>query len=457
MPAARIQPQGRVQLNKTHPLARDLLFAFNGANEQVFGAAVVSRGANWGAKRATPKGVGVRTSVQDTTSTISYSVPTTSTKEVTLLYVALEVPDSDSVWADPLSIGDGAGADIAFEVNGSTNPNRLYAFSNGSYGSGLNPGGVASARDGKIHASALTLSAAANVANLYLDAKNVGSSAYAIDSTFSRVSIGNRTAPANIRAYRCDGFLAAFVFKRALTAAEIASVSANPWQLFEGQPAMLSAAAAPSGSGATASPPGVSASSAVGSATIIGQAKAAPAGVAATAAAGTATASGSTVINGTASPAGVSAAASAGSATVSGQAKAAPSGISASAAVGTATATGQAITTAYPAGVQAVAVVGSATVRGTATAAPLGVSSAIYVGTAYAYGPFDLASYPKLYATTLMRLDTVNRQGGVLKDVIAAQSDMRATQACSSLMRAQAINITSAMRSDPINRTVNLL
>lgn len=170
---------------------------------------------------------------------------------------------------------------------------------------------------------------------------------------------------------------------------------------------------AATGAGATATPPGVTASSAVGSVIASGQAKASPAGVSAAASVGTATASGSTVVNGTAQPVGVSATAAVGAATAqgaasstaqpagvaasaavgtasaSGQGKATPAGVTATSAVGAPFATGQTIVKAFPAGVQAVASVGIATGKGNAIAAPLGVVSQIYVGTVNAHGPVD--------------------------------------------------------------------
>ncbi|HTE63622.1 MAG TPA: hypothetical protein VK631_24915 [Solirubrobacteraceae bacterium] len=138
--------------------------------------------------------------------------------------------------------------------------------------------------------------------------------------------------------------------------------------------------------GATASPAGVSATWALGTAVATGAALASPDGVSATWVVGTASATGGT--DATASPDGVSATWAVGTPVATGTALASPTGVSALWAVGTATATGGALTS--PAGVDAVWNVGTAIATGgttgDATAHPLGVSATWAVGDATATG-----------------------------------------------------------------------
>lgn len=202
-------------------------------------------------------------------------------------------------------------------------------------------------------------------------------------------------------------------FNRVLSAAEIAEITANPAALFESQSPMLYAAAA-GGTNATASPSGVSASTAVGSVIASGQAKASPAGVSATSAVGTATGRGNAAAqplgvsatasvgtataqgtaSSTAQPVGVAASASVGTATASGQGKASPAGVSATAAVGAATASAASSSTATPAGVSVLASIGLPVARGNATAAPAGVAAVAAVGIVVAGGTAITTAFP---------------------------------------------------------------
>lgn len=483
MPAARIQPQGRSQPSRA-PINKALAFLWNAAQPERELLSGTGRTTDNTAKVAAPVGKVISASAGQVNIEWSRQFITTSSGDglgdFTLAVYANPAASGSAVEHIFAQKNDAGGAPYAQSAI-LAHANSSAGFSSGAVsfftynGAGADAGvSVAGAADGKYHWWVGVRRG--SVHELYKDGVLIGTftkSPVAITQagTTRYTAIGSR-GNGNTESYTKQAALAAG-WNRALSPAE---TGGNPWQLFEAQAPLLFVASAPA-SGVTASPSGVSASSAVGSATATGQAKASPtgvsaassvgaatvsgqgkaspAGVSAASAVGTATASGAA--SSTAQPAGVSAAASVGAAVATGQAKAAPAGVSTSSAVGTATATGQAITTAYPAGVQVVAAVGSATARGTATAAPLGVSSSIYVGTAYAYGPFDISSYPKLYATTLMRLDTVNRQGGTLRAMLARQSAIRATEAAGSLMRAQPINLTSAMRSDPINRTAGLL
>lgn len=391
MPAARIQPQGRSQPSRA-PINKALAFLWNAAQPE--------RELLTGAPRATDN-------TGKTAATVG-KVVSSSAGQVNIEWARQFIATSSgdglgdftiAVYANPAASGSSVEHIFAQKNDAGGSPyaqsailahaNSSAGFSSGAVsfftynGSGADAGvSVAGAADGKYHWWVGVRRG--SVHELYKDGVLIGTftkSPVAITQagTTRYTAIGSR-GNGNTESYTKQAALAAG-WNRALSPAE---TGGNPWQLFEAQAPLLFVASAPA-SGVTASPSGVSASSAVGSATATGQAKA--------------------------SPAGVSTAASVGTATVSGQGK----------------------------------------------AAPLGVSSSIYVGTAYAYGPFDISSYPKLYATTLMRLDTVSRQGGTMSATLTRQSAIRATEAASSLMRAQPINLTSAMRSDPINRTAGLL
>lgn len=219
-------------VNRRHPLASDILFAFNGASDYVEGGKVALVGSDWGKRAPTANGLGVITTATDWTAGVAYDVQPTSTKEITLLYVALENSNpTDGTWCDPISIGDGTGSNLVLEMQGGSG--NLAAYAVGSWSNmGLGFATPTTNRDGKIHTTALTLSASNNLSVMYLDGKSIFSSNYSVDTTFNRVGLANRTEQPNGRGYVCNGYLAAFVFRRALTAAEIAQITANPWQLF---------------------------------------------------------------------------------------------------------------------------------------------------------------------------------------------------------------------------------
>lgn len=422
MPAARIQPQGRIRLNLANPLAAKLISSFSAAGAA--NSASVSVVVNKFGKAV--KAIGAAQS-------IVFPAVSSGTSGTIVMLASLD--SGGGAFQYFYDSAGGAGRDLFYKAGGPL----------GWYICGQN---ISESIPNFLTAvpSVVVLRWTPTAQQIFSNGALVFSAAATISATGSRsVNLLSRTGGGS--EYLSNGTIGEWhQFSGALSDAEVASVSRNPFQVYDGQPALLSAAVAPVGGNATANPPGVSASSAIGSAAASGQAKAAPAGVATAASVGTATANGSTVVSGTATPAGVAASAAVGTASASGQAKAAPAGVSASAAVGTPFATGQAITTAYPAGVQAVASVGIATGKGTATAAPLGVQSQIYVGVPYAYGPFDASSYPKFYAYTLMRADPVSASGA-----------MQGSSESFTLMRSNPLYAVSAMSDAPLNRVVNLI
>lgn len=458
------QPQGLARVNRSHALARNLVGAFIPGQGRDYEIVTGTKFGTFGTRPtivAAPIGMGWQPG--------SYNLPMAMSAQfgpaqVSVIAIVKRVGSIGNYQRVIDVGGDGStsgGWDIEATFNDGLN---LTAWNNGSPVNGTNiPLPINSI-------SVLGFTNNGSVTRSYLNAQYTGQ----VGASMS-VATASAKGPIGIASDRTGGssspnviIYGILVFNRVLSDAEIAKVSANPWQLFDAPSQTQFPMAAAAGGNATASPSGVSASSAVGSATVSGQANAAPSGVSATAAVGTAsasgqgnaapagvsatasvgtaTASGTTTAAGTASPLGVAATASVGAAAATGQGKAAPAGVSATAAVGTPFATGQAITTAYPAGVQAVASVGIATGRGTAVAAPMGVMSQIFVGEPYAYGPFDASSYPKFYAFTLMRADPVSASGA-----------MQGTTAQFTLMRSNPLYAASAMSDAPLNRSVNLI
>ena len=174
------------------------------------------------------------------------------------------------------------------------------------------------------------------------------------------------------------------IFNRALSDAEIKSLSDNPWQIFEPEIVRIWVDDYVSaGGGATVIPIGVQATGSVGTPSATGAANATPSGVSTTASVGTPTATGGSSIAATALPAGVAASSAVGAPTATGAAVAQPAGLSAVSAVGVPVAIAGANipATALPAGVQASGAVGTAVATGAAVAQPIGVASTAYVGT----------------------------------------------------------------------------
>jgi len=403
MPAARIQPQGRVRLNRNSPLFRGLIGAFTppGPGVTPVGGALMKIGRN---------GEGYSTNA----SAESWLASNTALASAWPTWTILAILDGTSTNSDfggaaiyaerpngtqivKLGFGDSNSNKAMLVVRDAGN--RLALFS-----------GTANVKtDASIPRILVGTRRASNDHRLYFNGALDSSASGDIPGPFNATNciIGNdpQDGRANLGGAAVPLVL---VWNRSLTDAEIALISANPWQVFDGQAPMLYAAAG--GTNATATPSGVSASSVVGSVAASGQGRASPAGVSAAASAGspiasgqgraspvgvsasasvgTATAAGSTVISATASPAGVSAAAAVGNPAASGAANSAATGVSAVASVGTVSASGATVIngSASAAGVSAASAVGAPAASGTASAAPAGVSATASVGSVSASG-----------------------------------------------------------------------
>jgi len=150
-----------------------------------------------------------------------------------------------------------------------------------------------------------------------------------------------------------------------------------------GVSAALAVGSAVSTGGAAIEPVGVSAGADVGTPGASGAAQVSPVGVEVVSAVGTVDATAAAVVE----PSGVAAVASVGDPAATGGARALPDGVSMVAAIGVAVATGDTGTgdaTAYPAGVEATVAVGAAAATGDALAEPHGVELVSAVGTAVA-------------------------------------------------------------------------
>lgn len=467
--AARSQPQGLARINRSNPLARGLFSTF--ILQSPSSATDAGTGVPWFADTPFPL-----TSSKNGRGAASYNG--TNRRFTSSALQRPSTYQGGTQYYQPGTVVLLARVDVDTGTNVFlTNQANWWGPSGGQWSYGGTGGSANTAVVlGKEQVIVYT-AGLDNVATIWVDG-------VASTSTFTPGGMFGFSGTTTLLQYGTSGycptgalFFAAF-FDRKLSPSEIAQVTANPWQLFESpSQTQFPRIAAATGTNATATPSGVSASSAVGSASAKGAATAspagvsaassvgspaakgsatcAPAGVSATAAVGAATASGATVVNGSASPAGVSASSAVGSAAASGQGRASPAGVSAAASVGTTTASGQSVVYAYPAGVSATSAVGTVSARGGATAYPAGVQAAAAVG--QAVGPIDLSSAPKIYATSLMRLDAISRHVVALRDMVAIQSAMSGMHAESSLMRSGAINLTSAMRNAPVNRTANLL
>lgn len=176
---------------------------------------------------------------------------------------------------------------------------------------------------------------------------------------------------------------AAMIFRRCLSAEEVAFLSLNPWCVFEETTtARRFFSSVGAGGDATANPGGVSAASAIGTVAPTGNATATAAGLAATSAIGDVNASAS--VDGTATVTGVSAAGAIGAISATGSSSVTPPGVSAAFALGTVTATGA--STATIACNESSSSIGTIASTGAATATPSSVEAIGAVGFVAATG-----------------------------------------------------------------------
>lgn len=417
----RYQPQGLARVNQSSPLSLKLSGAWvpqNGRTQAIEGAS----------KKLSPQGIGFTTGGSAdywlASPTAIASAASTWTILVLLTGASTNNPQGGVAFYaerpnDTQIIKLGMG-------DGQTNTASLVVRD--QQGNLAKHNGVADVRtdSGKPRVIVGVRRSASNHAlyvNGKLDAVNTGSSA---GGTFGPTNAAIGNDPNDTRSYLAGASLPlVLVWTRALSDAEIASISANPWQVFEapdddefmapaaGADANVSpqgvsasasvslasasaggratpsgvnaktgvgAASASAGAGVTAFPAGVGASGAVGSPIGAGGAQAAPSTNVASALVGTAAAS----AGASASPAGVAVSAAAGIAVLSAGAIATPAGVAAAAQVGAVTATGGSASTAAPAGVSATASAGQSAAKGGASVLVQGVAATAAAGQASA-------------------------------------------------------------------------
>ena len=250
MGGMRYQPQGLCRINQAHPLARNLRLALNGASRgvQVHGPSVTRVGASASAAGK----FGLYQSFNGSDQGLSVPLNLSNTQAVTVVAMI----DLSSIGAAQQNLWE-FGTDVIATYEG------FNAYT-GQYGLEAWTGSGSPARDGNTYANPPLGSHV--IAAVYDHSKAAGAQvSFFVDGAqqartaigwqtggpgpFSSATlyIGSRTNSQNWTNMRQAGF---FLFDRALTSAEIAQFSANPWQLFV-NPEEDDFVAAASGGGAT--------------------------------------------------------------------------------------------------------------------------------------------------------------------------------------------------------------
>ena len=368
----RRQPRGLIRINKANPIAKGLVCVFIGTSafDPITGKRFVNVGKNRGyATNGTVLDAGVGQ------AKMTFTGPSLNTGSMFALATSFNATAEQVI----LEIGpDGA---FVAGVRG-------IRFNGGKFGT-YTRNFTSLDTPSSVYAYGVPMAVGATYAGtagaIYVGGKQVNTGALAeMTSSASIFNVGGITGQTS---YNLLGHVAvAFVWSRALQPIEMASISANPYQLFLDAAELEDdyIAAAASVTNGLASPLGVAASASTGSATVSAGARANPAGVIATASVGTASASAGT--SATASPVGVSASASVGATTAAGGARVTPAGVTATGQVGQPSAFAGLGGNAAPVGVSASAQVGQVAVSAGALATPAGVGADAQVGTVTATG-----------------------------------------------------------------------
>jgi hypothetical protein len=368
----RRQPRGLIRINKANPIAKGLVCVFIGTSafDPITGKRFVNVGKNRGyATNGTVLDAGVGQ------AKMTFTGPNLNTGSMFALATSFNATAEQVI----LEIGpDGA---FVAGVRG-------IRFNGGKFGT-YTRNFTSLDTPASVYAYGVPMAVGATYAGtagaIYVNGEQVNTGALAdMTSSASIFNVGGITGQTS---YNLRGHVAvAFVWSRALQPIEMASISANPYQLFLDAAELEDdyvAAVAPVTNG-IAEPFGVSAVSSVGSVVASAGARANPAGVTAAASVGTASASaGSSAV---ASPPGVSASTSVGTATAGGGARATPAGVTAAGQVGQASASAGGSGNASPTGIAASAGVGIAIGSGGARAQPQGVSATAQVSAVTATG-----------------------------------------------------------------------
>ena len=350
------QPQGLVGIDWSNPITRGLREFVTGKRFSDFGNAVA----------VTKDGLSAF-------NTSTFQTVTSPVNEVTIFQSAV----FDSI-SNVSSLGVSSGGDSGFGFKNNTTSVRLFKYrASGTantqsvstrslvVGRRVNVCGTFDGANQRLYEDGVLSSSTANAEAVFWGASP--------KLRLGGFSVSNFAGTASILLY----------FARALSDAEIKSLSDNPWQIFapEVQRVWVDDYISAGGS-ATVIPIGVQATGSVGTPSATGAATTTPAGVSASSAVGTPVALGGASIPATALPTGGQATGAVGTVSAIGAAVAQPVGVTASGAVGTPVAiAGTSIpATVLPAGVQALGAVGTPTVTAAAIAQPLGVAATAYVG-----------------------------------------------------------------------------
>ena len=249
MPAARIQPQGRVRLNRNSPLFRGLIGAFTppGPGVTPVGGALMKIGRN---------GEGYSTNASGESWTASNTALASAWPTWTILAILDGTSTNNdfggaSIYAErpngtqivKLGFGDGNTNQAMLVVRDAGN--RLALFR----------GSANVKTDASIPRIIIGTRRASNDHRLYFNGALDSSASGDIPGPFNGTNciIGNdpQDGRANLGGAAVPLVL---VWNRSLTDAEIALISANPWQVFDGQAPMLYAASAPPAYNLTSQP-----------------------------------------------------------------------------------------------------------------------------------------------------------------------------------------------------------
>ena len=226
------QPSESAKVNWSNPLARGLvsLLPFDRGADAVTGAAFGTSSAGQ-SLRATPAGVGV---ASNNAGLISYPVSTRSfsTNELTLAFYGSSA--SNLSFPDFLSVGAGSTSFVTLERAGTTTSDTeagLYPINTNTGGLTSSAGAVSLLREVP-YVLVGVASAAANTSQIYSNGKSFGAGLWGGSASATSVQYFSRHGGGDARTLNNSFGLLAAGWGRALSPDEVASFSANPWQLF---------------------------------------------------------------------------------------------------------------------------------------------------------------------------------------------------------------------------------
>ena len=227
LPSSRIiQPNQRYRYNAD--FANHIAFCVvNGFSQET----IHEKGANYANTHvANTGGIGCKAELYDTSYAAVYNTrKAVLANDFTAVTQTYAITNSSSDWMDVLSIGDGSGNDIIFEISSQT-----YFSSPRIYNVGSIPGTLACEStvgvvDGKLHT--LVFQVGTSSAQIWLDGILIISSGHNLTATqLTKAGVTNRTALTPFRQLGVAALNTAYVLTNASVDAR--SLSQNPWQIF---------------------------------------------------------------------------------------------------------------------------------------------------------------------------------------------------------------------------------